>query len=197
MEHKNNDELVSPLPMMRPESTSGGRRTYLLSVILVVLILAGLAFVFRDQIASIFGGAQDGSDTTTQSDLMGAGSSSEDGAETSDPDAPILTASPLLLAISDSKIDEVGGYRVLLIKGEIQNPTDSEQPVPSIAIDLMDGIDQTLKQWSFTASITSIAPGAKETFSGQLPNPPAALQRLRANFAPLDAGDGSTQTAEP
>ena len=94
-----------------------------------------------------------------------------------------MKVNPLGLAIENVRstwIDS-GPQRALQIAGDIVNLNASETKVPTVVISLRDQGGKELSQ--ATATVMSIAPGGRTTFSVQIPSPPENVRNLQVRFA--------------
>jgi predicted Zn finger-like uncharacterized protein len=76
---------------------------------------------------------------------------------------------------------DAGGQRVLQVDGDIVNPTASEVSVPTVVVALQDNAGKELTQ--ATASVLSLAAGAKTSFTLQIPGAPENVSSLKVSFA--------------
>ncbi|MDX1580776.1 MAG: FxLYD domain-containing protein, partial [Alphaproteobacteria bacterium] len=79
-------------------------------------------------------------------------------------------------------------FRVLLVKGMIENPTQQEQPVPQIKAEILDQRGNLLNEWTFAPSFTSLPAGASEDFNAQLSNPPSGIRSVQFDFDLVENG---------
>jgi hypothetical protein len=77
--------------------------------------------------------------------------------------------------------NDAGGQRVLQVDGDIVNPTASEVSVPTVVVALQDKSGNELTQ--ATASVLSLAAGAKTSFTLQIPGAPENVSNLKVSFA--------------
>lgn len=76
------------------------------------------------------------------------------------------SVSPLRFAgLSHERREVAQGRQLVMVSGEIVNPTDSEQYVPDIVVDVKDGQDRKIYEWSFEPPARRIGPGGKLPFS--------------------------------
>ncbi len=90
-----------------------------------------------------------------------------------------------LLAFVDVKsaMENIEDSNVLVMRGEIVNPTSRTLAVPAInAIILNQGLEPIF-EWSFKLSQTEIAAGSSIDFETQVQNPPAATFKVNLIFA--------------
>ena len=80
-----------------------------------------------------------------------------------------------------SSWSDAGGQRVLQVDGDIINPTASEVSVPTVVVALQDNAGKELTQ--ATASLLSLAAGAKTSFTLQIPGAPENVSSLKVSFA--------------
>ncbi|HXE04102.1 MAG TPA: zinc-ribbon domain-containing protein [Methyloceanibacter sp.] len=80
-----------------------------------------------------------------------------------------------------SSWSDAGGQRVLQVDGDIVNPTASEVSVPTVVVALQDNSGKELTQ--ATASVLSLAAGAKTSFTLQIPGAPENVSSLKVSFA--------------
>ena len=77
--------------------------------------------------------------------------------------------------------NDAGGQRVLQVDGDIVNPTAREVSVPTVVVALQDKSGNELAQ--ATASVLSLAAGAKTSFTLQIPGAPENVSNLKVSFA--------------
>ena len=90
---------------------------------------------------------------------------------------------PLAFVDVNSAMENIDDSNVLVMRGEIVNPTSRTLAVPAIkAIMLNEGL-VPIFEWSFKLSQTEIAAGSSIDFKTQVQNPPAAAYKVDMNFA--------------
>lgn len=86
------------------------------------------------------------------------------------------------------------GGDVLVVEGEIVNPTGRERRVPAILISLRDDTQQSLYSWTSEPPRTSLAGGESVRFRARLVAPPAEARQVLVRFAP--GRDGTAVAAQ-
>lgn len=74
------------------------------------------------------------------------------------------------------------GQPVLVVEGEISNPTDSARPLPSIRLALRGDDRQEIYAWSVDPKATSVSPGASVRFRTRLAAPPDDARDVQIRF---------------
>lgn len=75
-----------------------------------------------------------------------------------------------------------GGTTVLVVTGQISNPTHDVKPVPKIRVGLRNAGQQEIYHWVFAADDSQLAPEGKLPFTTKLPGPPADARDLTVDF---------------
>ena len=65
----------------------------------------------------------------------------------------------------------VDGQRTLLIEGSVVNISDQSRPVPTLRAIITDAAGAEVSQWTFTAELADLAPGAQTTFQTSTSDP--------------------------
>lgn len=93
------------------------------------------------------------------------------------------TREPLTFEDVNSARENIEDSDVLVLRGEIRNPTSRTLAVPAInAIILNQGL-KPIFEWSFKLSQTEIAAGGSIDFETQVQNPPSATYTVKLIFA--------------
>jgi predicted Zn finger-like uncharacterized protein len=79
---------------------------------------------------------------------------------------------------------------LLLVKGEIRNPTEQLQTVPTLAGKLTGRQGDVMQEWLFQAENQVILPGEKTTFQYELPQPGADAAEVTVTFSGRALGGG-------
>jgi hypothetical protein len=90
----------------------------------------------------------------------------------------------------------VDGVRVIAIKGDILNVSDSERKVPSLRFILKDKAKNPLYAWTLDATIRPLRPGESSSFVTRVASPPEAAADIEIRFAHADE-IGSNAVHEP
>ncbi len=80
----------------------------------------------------------------------------------------------------------VDGARVLLIKGEISNPTDNIRKIPWLRFGLRDGAATELYTWNLDTASRPLRPGETTSFVTRVAAPPELAKNLQIRFAHPD-----------
>jgi hypothetical protein len=80
----------------------------------------------------------------------------------------------------------VDGEHVLLVKGEISNPTNDVRKIPSLRFALNDAEGKEVYTWTLDTTARPLRPGETTAFSTRLAAPPEAAKNLQIRFAHLD-----------
>jgi predicted Zn finger-like uncharacterized protein len=75
------------------------------------------------------------------------------------------------------------GEPVLAVSGKLVNVTSHEIPVPAIRVSLSDNDKRELYHWTFASGISTLAPGARGSFSTRLASPPSEARHVEVRFA--------------
>jgi len=74
---------------------------------------------------------------------------------------------------ASARIVADGERRILVVDGQVSNPTSATRPVPPMQVAIRDQQGQQVYAWATKASSHSIAPGELATFSARLAAPPS------------------------
>jgi predicted Zn finger-like uncharacterized protein len=80
----------------------------------------------------------------------------------------------------------VDGAHVLMIKGEISNPTDSVRKIPSLRFALSGDEPKELYTWTLDTTSRPLRPGETTSFTTRVAQPPELAKNLKIRFAHLD-----------
>lgn len=69
----------------------------------------------------------------------------------------------------------VNGERTLLIEGSVVNISDRARPVPTLRAIITDADGAEVSQWTFTADLADLAPGAQTTFQTSTADPASGV----------------------
>lgn len=83
-----------------------------------------------------------------------------------------------------------GSIELLVIKGEIRNPTEQMQTVPTLAGKLMGTHGDVMQEWLFRAENQVMLPGEKTSFEYELPQPGADAAEVTVTFSKKTLGGG-------
>lgn len=83
-----------------------------------------------------------------------------------------------------------GSIELLVIKGEIRNPTEQMQTVPTLAGKLMGTHGDVMQEWLFRAENQVMLPGEKTSFEYELPQPGADAAEVTVTFSEKTLGGG-------
>ncbi|WP_420402704.1 zinc-ribbon domain-containing protein [Nisaea sp.] len=83
-----------------------------------------------------------------------------------------------------------GSIELLLVKGEIRNPTEQLQTVPTLSGKLTGRQGDIMQEWLFQAENQVILPGEKTTFQYELPQPGADAAEVTVTFSERALGGG-------
>ncbi|MEP3113310.1 zinc-ribbon domain-containing protein [Nisaea sp.] len=79
---------------------------------------------------------------------------------------------------------------LLIIKGEIRNPTEQMQTVPTLAGKLTGSQGDIMQEWLFRAENQVMLPGEKTNFEYELPQPGADAAEVTITFSEQALGGG-------
>jgi hypothetical protein len=88
------------------------------------------------------------------------------------------------------------GVRVIAIKGDIVNVSDSERKVPSLRFTLKNRGQQAVYAWTLDSTIRPLRPGESSSFVTRVASPPEAAADIEIRFAHVDE-IGSNAAHEP
>jgi hypothetical protein len=74
----------------------------------------------------------------------------------------------------------------VVIKGEIVNVSDEDQPIPKILGSLLDKNQNPVHEWSFPIETQIVAPGKRVPFLTTVQDPPPTAVNVELRFAPLN-----------
>jgi predicted Zn finger-like uncharacterized protein len=77
----------------------------------------------------------------------------------------------------------VDGTRVISIRGEIVNVSDSDRKVPSLRFTLLNNANDGVYAWTLDAGIRPLRPGEMTTFTTRVASPPPAAANVQIRFA--------------
>ena len=83
-----------------------------------------------------------------------------------------------------------GSIELLVIKGEIRNPTEQMQTVPTLAGKLTGSQGDIMQEWLFRAENQVMLPGEKTNFEYELPQPGADAAEVTVTFSEQALGGG-------
>lgn len=83
-----------------------------------------------------------------------------------------------------------GSIELLVIKGEIRNPTEQMQTVPTLAGKLTGSRGDIMQEWLFRAENQVMLPGEKTSFEYELPQPGADAAEVTITFSERALGGG-------
>jgi predicted Zn finger-like uncharacterized protein len=83
-----------------------------------------------------------------------------------------------------------GSIELLVIKGEIRNPTEQMQTVPTLAGKLTGTHGDIMQEWLFRAENQVMLPGEKTSFEYELPQPGADAAEVTVTFSEKTLGGG-------
>lgn len=83
-----------------------------------------------------------------------------------------------------------GSIELLVIKGEIRNPTYQMQPVATLAGKLTGSQGDIMQEWLFTTENKVILPGEKTSFEYELPQPGVDAAEVTITFSEQTLGGG-------
>ncbi len=95
---------------------------------------------------------------------------------------------------TDQKLE--GKKVILIVKGQITNTSEADQPIPKLIGVLFDAKRRELFDWKFAASKPHLAPGEKLEFSTRVPDPPKEAKDLVVTFAAPEPDAGAAETAK-
>lgn len=81
---------------------------------------------------------------------------------------------------------QVDGQRVLLVKGEISNPTNAIRKIPWLRFALVDTGGKELYTWTLDTAARPLRPGETTAFTTRLAAPPELAKNLQIRFAHVD-----------
>jgi hypothetical protein len=80
----------------------------------------------------------------------------------------------------------IDGAQVLMIKGEISNPTNDIRKIPWLRFGLNDDLGQELYQWTLDTASRPLRPGETTSFTTRVAAPPELAKNLQIRFAHQD-----------
>jgi hypothetical protein len=78
------------------------------------------------------------------------------------------------------------GTRVLAIKGEIVNVSNSDRKVPSLRFILRDQNAKEVYAWTVDSAVRPLRPGEMTNFTTRVASPPAGTEAVQIRFARVD-----------
>lgn len=96
------------------------------------------------------------------------------------PPAPI---SPLRIDVTAERRQLVNGTTLLVVSGEVANPTAASHIVPPIEATLADPSGRVALRWRIAAPVSRLAAGATAPFESVAANYPGGAPKLRLMFA--------------
>jgi len=75
-----------------------------------------------------------------------------------------------------------GSVPLLLVAGEIRNPTETLQSLPTLRGTVLDDQGAALQSWLFAAEVTQLLPGDVVRFQSELPAPDGPASRVNVTF---------------
>ncbi len=75
-----------------------------------------------------------------------------------------------------------GSVPLLLVAGEIRNPTENLRSLPTLRGTVLDDQGAALQSWLFTAEVTQLLPGDVVRFQSELPAPEGLASRVNVTF---------------
>ncbi len=81
---------------------------------------------------------------------------------------------------------EVDGKQILMIKGEISNPTNDIRKIPWLRFALNSDQGQELYQWTLDTASRPLRPGETTSFTTRVAAPPELAKNLQIRFAHQD-----------
>lgn len=90
---------------------------------------------------------------------------------------------PLSFVGVNSARENIEDSNVLVMRGEIRNPTSRTLAVPAINAIILNQRLEPIFEWSFKLSQTEIAAGSSIDFETQVQNPPATTYTVKLIFA--------------
>jgi predicted Zn finger-like uncharacterized protein len=155
----------SNLPALRqpPRRRAGGLAWA--ALVLLVVGAVGALFAFRQQFVAIWPPA------SQLYRLAGVSATDEPGQG---------------LDIRDVKFERKteAGRTVLLVTGQVVNPTQGARPAPRLRVAIGDEAKTELVHWTVPLAKDRLAPGEATAFSTRLPDPPANARSLSVTFLP-------------
>lgn len=90
------------------------------------------------------------------------------------------------LDIRDVKFERKteAGRTVLLVTGQVVNPTEVRRPAPRLRVAIGDAGKKELVHWTVPLAKAELAAGEATDFSTRLPDPPANARNLSVTFLP-------------
>lgn len=82
---------------------------------------------------------------------------------------------------SEQKVEN--GTTLLVLDGEVANPTDGERPVPGLRATALDAARKPLQSWAMEPSAAMLEPGGVATFHHSQPNP-GPVAEVTITFGP-------------
>lgn len=82
---------------------------------------------------------------------------------------------------------EVDGQDVIIIEGDVSNPTEEVRSLPTLRATLRNEQNQWLKDWTFQIDRAELQPGQTANFQTMTRDPPEAARHLSITFVE-DAG---------
>lgn len=101
---------------------------------------------------------------------------------------PRAAPSPLTIEADAVKRRLSDNRQIWEVKGRVNNPTNSRQPVPPVEIMLLDTQGRTVGRWMVRPEIENLAPGGVARFETSAIDPPANASRMRLQLKPGELG---------
>jgi predicted Zn finger-like uncharacterized protein len=158
-------------PRMTPPGIHGGlparvtekrpaRLGWLVFLFLLIGVLAGSAYLFRQQLAA---------QVPQMAGLLA-----------------VFDGAPLGAGLEFSNISfvrrDVDGQNAIVIEGQVFNTTPEIQAVPTLKATLRNEQGQWLHDWTFSLDQATLEPGETARFKTTATNPPAATKKLLVTF---------------
>lgn len=75
------------------------------------------------------------------------------------------------------------GSEAFVVSGKVVNPTDAQQRIPDIRVELRDGADQLVYSWRITPENRALGPKAALDFTGAKLDVPPNAKVVELSFA--------------
>lgn len=167
-------EARPPLPRGRMplSGKSGGSGKKIAAIAAGVVVLVGLGTLFGARAALV--GAWPPIDRLYASIGLGV---------------PVIGEALVIQNVSASRKSE-DSIELLQVRGEIRNPSEQLQTVPTLAGTLRGVGGDIMQEWLFQAENQVILPGEKTSFSYELPQPGADAAEVTVTFSARVLGGG-------
>ncbi|MGE0255820.1 MAG: hypothetical protein AB7N54_16950 [Alphaproteobacteria bacterium] len=87
------------------------------------------------------------------------------------------------LALDRPVQEKIAGATVMVVRGEVRNPTPEQRPVPQLVAQLRATDGTVLKEWLIVPPTPILAPNESVAFRSTVDQPPTGVTTVHVNFA--------------